>query len=167
MSASTPKTPIPVFRPHVPAAVRRRLERALDSGWLGYGPECLALESAFTSRHGGWALATSSCTSALYLAGRLIHASSDVDQPEIIVPAVTFVASAVAFLQAGVKPVLGESIAMSIASPPPPTRPCCPGATERSSTLSWRCGAWPSTSSLQPPEACPSLRSGPPTARCA
>ncbi|HEV8256675.1 MAG TPA: DegT/DnrJ/EryC1/StrS family aminotransferase [Casimicrobiaceae bacterium] len=108
MSASTPKAPIPVFRPQVPSAARRRLERALDSGWLGYGPECLALESAFTSRRGGWALATSSCTSALYLAGRLIHASSDVDQPEIIVPAVTFVASAVAFLQAGVKPVLGD-----------------------------------------------------------
>jgi dTDP-4-amino-4,6-dideoxygalactose transaminase len=63
---------------------------------------------AFTSRRGGWSLATSSCTSALYLAGRLIHASSDVDQPEIIFPAVTFVASALPFLQAGVKPVLGD-----------------------------------------------------------
>jgi dTDP-4-amino-4,6-dideoxygalactose transaminase len=107
MSAATPEAPIPVFRPQVPAALRQRLERALDSGWLGYGPECRALESRFISRRGGWALATSSCTSALYLAGRLIHASSDVDEPEIIVPAVTFVASALAFLQAGVKPVLG------------------------------------------------------------
>src|SRR5438034_5837266 len=103
-----PETPIPVFRPQVPALMRRRLERALDSGWLGYGAECRALESTFTSRRGGWALATSSCTSALYLAGRLIHVSSDVDEPEIIVPAVTFVASALAFLQAGVKPVLGD-----------------------------------------------------------
>ena len=34
MSAATPEAPIPVFRPHVPPAVRRRLERALDSGWL-------------------------------------------------------------------------------------------------------------------------------------
>lgn len=100
--------PIPVFRPQVPAALRRRLESTLDNGWLGYGPECRALESTFTSNRGGWALATSSCTSALYLAGRLIHASSDIGEPEIIVPAVTFVASAVAFLQAGVKPMLGE-----------------------------------------------------------
>ena len=103
-----PEAPIPVFRSQVPASMRRRLERALDSGWLGYGPECRALESMFTSHRGGWALATSSCTSALYLAGRLIHASCDVDEPEIIVPAVTFVASALAFLQAGVKPVLGD-----------------------------------------------------------
>jgi len=108
MSATMSEAPIPVFRPQVPVALRRRLERALDSGWIGYGPECRALEATFTARRGGWALATSSCTSALYLAGRLIHASSDVDEPEIIVPAVTFVASAIAFLQAGVKPVLGD-----------------------------------------------------------
>jgi dTDP-4-amino-4,6-dideoxygalactose transaminase len=106
--SAMPEAPIPVFRPQIHASMRRRLERALDSGWLGYGPECRALESVFTSRRGGWALATSSCTSALYLAGRLIHASSEVEEPEIIVPAVTFVASALAFLQAGVKPVLGE-----------------------------------------------------------
>jgi dTDP-4-amino-4,6-dideoxygalactose transaminase len=88
--------------------MRRRLERTLDSGWIGYGPECRALEAVFTARRGGWALATSSCTSALYLAGRLIHRSSEADVPEIIVPAVTFVASAVAFLQAGVRPVLAD-----------------------------------------------------------
>ncbi|MDQ2962811.1 MAG: DegT/DnrJ/EryC1/StrS family aminotransferase [Pseudomonadota bacterium] len=108
MNAATPNAPIPVFRPHVPSVVRRRLERALDSGWLGYGPECLALEAAFTSRRGGWALATSSCTSALYLAGRFVQATSGGDEPEIIVPSVTFVASALAFLQAGVKPVLAD-----------------------------------------------------------
>src|SRR6185437_2945228 len=83
--SAMPEAPIPVFRPQVPASMRRRLERALDSGWLGYGPECRALESVFTSRRGGWALATSSCTSALYLAGRLIHVSSDAADPEIIV----------------------------------------------------------------------------------
>ena len=100
--------PIPLFRPQVAPAMRQRLDRALDSGWLGYGPECRALEGVFTSRRGGWSLATSSCTSALYLAARLIHAASDVDEPEIIVPAVTFVASALAFLQAGVRPVLAD-----------------------------------------------------------
>jgi dTDP-4-amino-4,6-dideoxygalactose transaminase len=106
MSDSLSEPPIPLFRPQVAPAMRRRLEGSLDSGWLGYGPECRALESVFTSHRGGWALATSSCTSALYLAGRLIQAASDVERPEIIVPAVTFVASALAFLQAGVTPVL-------------------------------------------------------------
>ncbi len=107
MSDATRRTTIPLFRPQVPATMRRRLERTLDSGWIGYGAECRALEAAFTARRGGWALATSSCTSALYLAGRLVQ-SRHAAASEIIVPSVTFVASALAFLQAGVRPVLAD-----------------------------------------------------------
>ena len=108
MDESTPRAPIPVFRPQLPEAMRHRLKRALDSGWIGYGPECRTLEAAFTAQRGGWALATSSCTSALYLAGRLIERSCAAVTPEIIVPSVSFVASAMAFLQAGMRPVLAD-----------------------------------------------------------
>ncbi|HEV3238823.1 MAG TPA: DegT/DnrJ/EryC1/StrS family aminotransferase [Casimicrobiaceae bacterium] len=108
MDESTHRAAIPVFRPQLPAAMRHRLERTLDSGWIGYGPECRMLEAAFTAPRGGWALATSSCTSALYLAGRLIQRSCAAVAPEIIVPSVTFVASTMAFLQAGMRPVLAE-----------------------------------------------------------
>jgi UDP-4-amino-4-deoxy-L-arabinose-oxoglutarate aminotransferase len=99
-------SPIPLFRCSVPPAARARLLATLDSGWLGYGPQCRLLEERFTADRGGWALATSSCTSALYLAGRLVKALAGASQPEIIVPSISFVASGMAFLQAGVLPVI-------------------------------------------------------------
>ena len=100
--------PIPVFRTRVSPLARERLQRTLDSGWLGYGPECRALEERFVEQRGGWALATSSCTSALYLAGRLARRLAPAGPAEVIVPSVSFVASAVAFAQAGLTPVLAE-----------------------------------------------------------
>lgn len=103
-----PKSTIPLFRCRVPAAARAHLMATLDSGWLGYGPQCRLLEERFTAGRGGWALATSSCTSALYLAGRLVRALADASQPEIIVPSMSFVASGMAFLQAGVRPVVAD-----------------------------------------------------------
>jgi len=100
--------PIPVFRPRVADAARARVLATLDSGWLGYGPECRSLEEQFTKPRGGWALATSSCTSALYLAGRLVRMLAKVDAAEVIVPAVTFVSSGVAFAEAGLRPVIAD-----------------------------------------------------------
>jgi dTDP-4-amino-4,6-dideoxygalactose transaminase len=100
---------IPLFHPRVSTAARDRTLAVLDSGWLGYGPQCLALERVFTGERGGWALATSSCTTALYLAALLCrdrydhdrtHAA-DGDRPEVIVPAMTFISSAMAFAHAG------------------------------------------------------------------
>ena len=100
--------PIPVFRTRVSPRARERLQQTLDSGWLGYGPECRALERAFIEKRGGWSLATSSCTSALYLAGRLARKLAGEGPAEVIVPAVSFVASAVAFAQAGITPVIAD-----------------------------------------------------------
>jgi dTDP-4-amino-4,6-dideoxygalactose transaminase len=100
--------PIPLFRCSVPPAAREYLLATLDSGWLGYGPQCRLLEERFTAGRGGWALATSSCTSALHLAGRLVRAVAGESQPEIIVPSISFVASGMAFLQAGVRPVIAD-----------------------------------------------------------
>jgi UDP-4-amino-4-deoxy-L-arabinose-oxoglutarate aminotransferase len=103
-----------VFRPRVAEAARARVLAALDSGWLGYGPECHRLEQLFTEGRGGWALATSSCTSALYLAGRLVRFLSEESAPEVIVPALSFVSSGIAFAQAGVRPVVGDVHADSL-----------------------------------------------------
>jgi aminotransferase len=100
------RAPIPLFRPRIDDAARRALAETVASGWIGYGPRCHALERRFCGR-GGFALATSSCTSALYLAGRIVRALHGADA-EIVVPAVTFVASAMAFAEAGVRPVIAE-----------------------------------------------------------
>ena len=88
---------IQLCRPALPETALVNLQRCLASGWLGYGPACHALEERFTVR-GGWALATSSCTSALYLAGQLCRRGSG---DEIVVPAMTFVSTAMAFEAAG------------------------------------------------------------------
>ena len=109
MKSPIPDAPIPLFRPRVLDAGRRRVLATLESGWLGYGPECRQLERQFTQPRGGWALATSSCTSALYLSGRLVRALSGESAPEVIVPAISFVASGVAFAQAGVRPVIADT----------------------------------------------------------
>ena len=105
-------TSIPLFKPFVSAASKQRLAATIDAGWLGYGPQCRELEQRFTERRGGWALSTSSCTSALFLAGRVVHAAAAESMldgsPEIIVPAISFVASGMAFMQAGVRPVVAD-----------------------------------------------------------
>jgi dTDP-4-amino-4,6-dideoxygalactose transaminase len=99
---------VPLFRASVARAVRERVLATLDSGWLGYGPECRLLEQRFTDARGGWALATSSCTSALYLAGRLVRTLCGEPAPEIIIPSISFVASGMAFAQAGLRTVVAE-----------------------------------------------------------
>ncbi len=104
--AKDESAPVPVFRTRVPDEARKRVQRTLDSGWLGYGSECRALEGAFVEKRGGWSLATSSCTSALYLAGRLARRLAREAAAEVIVPAMSFVASAMAFAQAGLRPVI-------------------------------------------------------------
>ncbi len=78
----------------------------LRSGWLTMGPRTQAFEAAFAehlgSRH---AIATSSCTTALHLA----YLAADVGPgDEVIVPAITFVASAAAVRYCGGTPVPAE-----------------------------------------------------------
>ena len=90
---------LPLFRPWISPAARERALAVLASGWLGYGPQCQALERIFVGPRGGWALATSSCTTALYLAALLCR--DDRDEPEVVVPAITFISSAMAFAHAG------------------------------------------------------------------
>lgn len=92
--------PIPVFRPPIPRAWQRELATVVESRWWGYGPRCHALEREFMRDGAGWALATNSCTSALYLAGRCLTGSSG---GEVIVPALTFASTAVAFHEAGLR----------------------------------------------------------------
>lgn len=91
---------IPVFRPPIPNAWQREIAAVVESRWWGYGVRCGNLESEFTQIRGGWALATNSCTSALYLAGRCL---AGVSRGEVIVPAITFISTAVAFHEAGLR----------------------------------------------------------------
>jgi dTDP-4-amino-4,6-dideoxygalactose transaminase len=78
----------------------------LRSGWIGTGPRVAAFEQAFGDYVGaGHAVAVSSCTAALHLAMVAIGLRPG---EEVIVPAMTFAASANAVIHAGGTPVLAD-----------------------------------------------------------
>jgi dTDP-4-amino-4,6-dideoxygalactose transaminase len=80
--------------------------QTLRSGWIGSGPRVAALEKAFRDYIGaGRAVAVHSCTAALHLA--MISAGLKAGD-EVIVPALTFAATANAVIHAGGRPVLAD-----------------------------------------------------------
>jgi dTDP-4-amino-4,6-dideoxygalactose transaminase len=82
------------------------VEETLRSGWLTMGPRIAAFEEAFAEHLGvPHAVATSSCTAALHLA---YLAAGVGPGDEVIVPAITFVATAAAARYCGAEPVFAE-----------------------------------------------------------
>jgi dTDP-4-amino-4,6-dideoxygalactose transaminase len=78
----------------------------LRSGWLTMGPRTAEFEEAFAAQLGvRHAVAVSSCTAALHLAYLAAGVSPG---DEVIVPAITFVASAAAVRYCGATPVLAD-----------------------------------------------------------
>ncbi len=81
---------------------------ALRSGWLTMGPRIQAFEEAFAEHLGvAHAIATSSCTAALHLA---YLAAGVGPGDEVIVPSLTFVATANAAMYCGARPVFADII---------------------------------------------------------
>lgn len=97
-------TLLPFFRPDLGREEEEAVLAVLRSGWLTTGPNCERFEAAFQklvdARH---AIATSSCTTGLHL---ILHAAGVGSGDEVIVPAMTFPATANAVLHAGARPVL-------------------------------------------------------------
>lgn len=85
-------------RPLMSDANVQAASETLKSGWLGYGPRCIDVENAFREKRGGWALATQSCTAALWAVAMIAKSGP---APEIIMPANTYIACAAAFQLAG------------------------------------------------------------------
>jgi len=87
------------------------VEEALRSGWLTMGPRTERFERAFADslgvRHG---VATSSCTAALHLA---YLAAGVGPGDEVIVPAITFVATAAAARYCGARAVIADVVGTS------------------------------------------------------
>ena len=102
-------TTIPLFRPQ-DAFDERELQETLDaiknvleSGWLTMGPETQKFEEAF-ARYASckYAVATDNCSSALYLAIDSLRLKK---KSRVVVPIMTFVATANAVRWAGAEPV--------------------------------------------------------------
>lgn len=78
----------------------------LRSGWLAPGPRVLAFERAFAERIGArHAIAVTSCTAGMHLA---LLACGVGPGDEVIVPAITFPATANVVVHAGATPVLAD-----------------------------------------------------------
>ena len=97
---------IPLFDIEIAAAEVAAVAATLESGWLTMGPRTEEFERAFAEHLGcRHAIALSSGTAALHLA---YLAAGIGPGDEVIVPAITFVASAAAVRYCGAEPVLAE-----------------------------------------------------------
>lgn len=98
-----PNTHIPLIRPVFGAEELHNVQQCLASGHVTQGPFVAAFEDAFTREFAtGHALAVSSCTTALHLA---LLALDIQPGDEVIVPALTWVATANAVEYVGAKPI--------------------------------------------------------------
>jgi dTDP-4-amino-4,6-dideoxygalactose transaminase len=86
----------------------RAVMDVLESGWLTLGPRTQAFEAAFAAQLGArHAVAVSSCTAALHLA---YLAAGVGPGDEVIVPAMTFAATAAAVIYCGGTPVFADIV---------------------------------------------------------
>ncbi|MBA3341755.1 MAG: DegT/DnrJ/EryC1/StrS family aminotransferase [Gemmatimonadaceae bacterium] len=93
-------------RPQLLDAEIDEMMATLRSGWIGTGPKVARFQEAFRSYTGaGHAVAVSSCTAALHLAMIAIGIEPG---DEVIVPSMTFAATANVVVHAGGRPVLAD-----------------------------------------------------------
>jgi len=101
---------VPFSVPEIGAPARAALVAALDSGWPSQGPRTRAFEEAFAQAVGvRHAVAVSSGTAALHLA---LAACRLAPGDEVVVPSLTFVATANAVVAAGGLPRFADITSM-------------------------------------------------------
>ena len=106
MEAGVPQ--IPVFDVRVGEEELEAVAATLRSGWLSAGPQTEAFEQEFAEHLGSkHVLALSSCTAALHLA---CIAAGIEPGDEVIVPSLTFVATANAVRYCGARPVFCDIV---------------------------------------------------------
>jgi dTDP-4-amino-4,6-dideoxygalactose transaminase len=99
-------TPVPFFRAALSDADIQAVTETLRSGWLTLGPRTAEFESACAAYlQAPHALATSSCTAALFLALRALEIGAD---DEVIVPSLTFPSTVNTIHHVGAVPVLAD-----------------------------------------------------------
>lgn len=100
------KDRIQVMQPWLGDAEVEAVAAVIRSGWVAQGPQVAEFESAF-SRHVGAtnAVAVSSCTTGLHL---VLHALELTDGDEVVVPSLSFIATANAVQYVGATPVFAD-----------------------------------------------------------
>ena len=97
---------IPVSRPFFGTEEEQAVIAALRSGWVTQGPRVAEFETAFAAALGQpEAVAVSSCTSGLHL---VLHALGIGRGDEVVVPSLSFIATANAVAHTGATPVFAD-----------------------------------------------------------
>lgn len=97
---------IPVMIPWLGEEEAKAASDAVLSGWVAQGPRVVAFEKAFAERVGAeHAVAVSSCTTALHLA---LVALDIGPGDEVVVPSLSFIATANAVRYVGAEPVFAD-----------------------------------------------------------
>jgi dTDP-4-amino-4,6-dideoxygalactose transaminase len=113
---------IPVMRPWLGADEAEAAAAAVSSGWVAQGPRVAEFEEAFASAIGaGHAVAVSSCTAALHLA---FVAAGIGPGDEVVVPSLSFIATANAARYVGAVPVFADVDEVTQNLTPATVEPC-------------------------------------------
>ncbi len=97
---------VPFARPWLAGGEAEAVAEVLASGWLTQGPRVEEFERRFAERVGAAeAVATTSCTTALHLA---LHALGVGPGDEVVVPSLSFIATANAVWQCGARPAFAD-----------------------------------------------------------
>jgi perosamine synthetase len=97
---------VPFARPRLRGDEGEAVSAAIASGWVSQGPRVREFEKAFAERVGApEAVATTNCTTALQLA---LYATGVGPGDEVIVPSLSFIATANAVWQCGATPVFAD-----------------------------------------------------------
>jgi len=97
---------VPFARPYFSGEEGAAVAEAIATGWVSQGPRVAAFEAAFAERVGAAeAVATTNCTTALQLA---LHVSGVGPGDEVIVPSLSFIATANAVWHCGARPVFAD-----------------------------------------------------------
>ena len=101
-------TQTPLFEPDLGADEIAAITAVIESGWIAMGPKTQAFEQAFSDfLGGGHCIAVNSCTAALHLAYVMVGAETG---KEVVVPSLTFSATANAVAYTGATPVFADVI---------------------------------------------------------
>jgi dTDP-4-amino-4,6-dideoxygalactose transaminase len=118
---------IPVMRPWFGAEETSAAATAVASGWVAQGPRVAAFEQAFATAVGArHAVALSSCTAALHLA---LIAAAIRPGDEVIVPSLSFIATANSVTYVGAQPVFADVDARTLNLTPATVAPCLTART--------------------------------------
>src|SRR3954463_15795410 len=97
---------IPFTKPYLRGDEGAAVAQVIASGWVSQGPRVRTFEQAFAERVGAAdAVATTNCTTALQLA---LFVSGVGPGDEVIVPSLSFIATANAVWQCGATPVFAD-----------------------------------------------------------